>query len=214
VSFLGDAKSSLGDAESSLGDAESSLGDAKSSLGDAKSSLGDGYPRPSAFRAVLPMANDTLLTAGSDCAIRFWDTARADRCEIICAPAAAGAPAPVQHYDVRSLRGVPVLQVGALPPSLSVAAPVQHYDVRSLRGVPVLQVGALPFSLPPSLSHPHRNPGLSPSPQPWSEQEVHQAAGAQGAYSPAAFAYNLRSPAAGVGAIAAASQLAAGSSLR
>ena len=28
----------------------------------------------------------------------------------MCAPAAAGAPAPVQHYDVRSLRGVPVLQ--------------------------------------------------------------------------------------------------------
>jgi len=28
--------------------------------------------RPSGFRAVLPMGNDTLLTAGSDCAIRFW----------------------------------------------------------------------------------------------------------------------------------------------
>ena len=66
--------------------------------------------RPPGMRAILPLAGETVLTAGSDCAIRLWEPSRPDRCEIVCAPAPIGATAPLQHYDVRQIKGVGVLQ--------------------------------------------------------------------------------------------------------
>ncbi|KAK3261637.1 hypothetical protein CYMTET_29463 [Cymbomonas tetramitiformis] len=72
--------------------------------------LSEPPQRVAGMRALLPLAGSTLLTGGSDCAVRLWEPTRPQRCEIVCAPAPAGATAPPQHYDVRTFKGVHMVQ--------------------------------------------------------------------------------------------------------
>eukprot|EP00898_Chlorokybus_atmophyticus_P003180 jgi/Chlat1/3863/Chrsp26S04158 len=79
--------------------------------------------KPANFCALIPIAGaSALLTAGSDRSIRMWHPARTEQSFVICGPSAGGEIGSRRRYDVRSYRGVQVVQELPAAPRIDDAA--------------------------------------------------------------------------------------------
>jgi len=115
------------------------LGGAADPLGRARqlatSELRSLAARPPGIRAVLNARGGGLLTAGSDCAVRYWDVARPERSYMVVVP-----PPPLSIRsspdDDESAPGD--ASKGAQQPNVEAAVPSYTYGVGMINGVDVV----------------------------------------------------------------------------